>query len=173
MKNKLFFLCLVIIFSSCEKQNNETIAPVTDCSTSAGYTSFVNKISVVQGVYGIVHFTQGNCMPTIDRTPTDCQTCPVKRKVRIYAYTRLADAIVDPMQSGFFTSFSTRLITEVESDANGFFQVNLQPGTYTMVVVENGKLYAKNGDGSGGINPFTVDAGIKQVDISITYKATF
>ncbi|MFM7840145.1 MAG: hypothetical protein ACKO6K_11290 [Chitinophagaceae bacterium] len=76
-------------------------------------------------------------------------------------------------QPFFFTRFNTRLVLETNSDTNGFFECTLPPGKYTLVVVENGLLYANASDGLGGINPFIVEAGIKQVDFSITYRAAF
>lgn len=170
-------LCLAALLSlglvSCEKQDNEKNTSADECSKSAGYAPFETKITVSQGVYGTVHFTQGNCMPTGGLDLTDCRTCPVKRNVRIYKYSLISDAVRAANSSDFFERLNTALIAETESDANGFFQVTLQPGTYTMVVVENGKLYANSGDGQGGINPFTVGSGIKNVDMSITYKAVY
>ncbi|HLP37035.1 hypothetical protein [Lacibacter sp.] len=170
-------LCLLALLSlslfSCQKQDNEKHASADECSKSAGYAPVETKISVSQGVYGTVHFTQGNCMPAGSSVLTDCRTCPVKRKVRIYNYSLISDAVRSSNSSVFFESLNTTLIAETESDANGFFQVTLQPGTYTMVVVENGKLYANSGDGQGGINPFTVGSGIKNVDMRITYKAVY
>ena len=112
-------------------------------------------------------------MPTIGPGLTSCRTCPVKRKVQIYNYRLLSDAVRTANSYVFFERLNTTLIAETESDANGFFQVALQPGTYTMVVVENGKLYASSGDGQGGINPFTVGTGVKNVDMRITYKAVY
>ena len=173
MKKHFVAALLSLVLVSCEKQNNAKHASADECNKSAGYVPVETKISVSQGVYGIVHFTQGNCMPTGGPGLTNCRTCPVKRKVRIYSYSLLSDAVRSANSYDFFERLNTTLIAETESDANGFFQVTLQPGTYTMVVVENGKLYANGGDGQGGINPFTVGTGIKNVDMRITYKAVY
>lgn len=173
MKHLCLAALLSLVLVSCEKQDNEKNDSADECSKSAGYAPVETKITVSQGVYGTVHFTQGNCMPAGGSGATDCRTCPVKRKVQIYNYTLLSDAVRAVNSTVFFERLRTTLIAETESDANGFFQVTLQPGTYTMVVVENGKLYANAGDGQGGINPFTVGAGIKNVDLSITYKAVY
>ncbi|WP_144886980.1 hypothetical protein [Lacibacter cauensis] len=97
----------------------------------------------------------------------------MKRKVQIYNYSLITDAVRSMNSTVFFERLNTKLIAETESDANGFFQVTLQPGTYTMVVVEDGKLYANSGDGQGGINPFTVVTGIRNVDMRIDYKAVY
>lgn len=173
MKHVCAAVLLSLVLVSCEKQDNEKNNNTDECSTSAGFAPVETKITVTQGIYGTVHFTQGDCMPTIAPGSMNCRTCPVKRKVRIYNYSLLSDAVRSANSYDFFERLNTTLIAETESDANGFFQVTLQPGTYTMVVVENGKLYANGGDGQGGINPFTVGTGIKNVDMRITYKAVY
>lgn len=173
MKQICFAALLSLIVVSCEKLDCEKHPTDDECSNSAGFAPVEPKITVSQGIYGTVHFTIGNCMPTIGPGLTSCRTCPVKRKVQIYNYSLLSDAVRTADSYVFFERLNTTLIAETESDANGFFQVALQPGTYTMVVVENGKLYASSGDGQGGINPFTVGTGVKNVDMRITYKAVY
>jgi hypothetical protein len=171
---KIYFAALLSLFViSCEKQDCEQPTAPDECSKSAGFTPVEPKITVAQGIYGVVRFTIGNCMPTAGPGRTDCRSCPVKRKVLIYQYSLMSDAVRSMNSSVFFERLNTKLIAETESDANGFFQVSLQPGTYTLVIEENGKLYANTGDGQGGINPFTVETGIKEVGMNINYKATY
>lgn len=129
-------------------------------------------VSISQGVFGNITFTEGNCMPGIGANRS-CQTCPVRRMVRFYEITLEKDAVRAEPPGSFYLSFSTRLVGETESNLNGFYQINLPPGKYTMVVVEEGKLYASFFDGDGSINPITVMSGKKLADFSITYKAVF
>jgi hypothetical protein len=73
----------------------------------------------------------------------------------------------------FFDSFNTQLVTQVDTDENGFFQVNIPAGHYSIVIVENGKLYANVRDGQGGLSPFPLTDGVKNLNLYMTYKATF
>jgi hypothetical protein len=114
---------------------------------------------------------EGNCMPVIDPATTTCKTCPVKRKVRIYEYTLQSQAT--PNTGGFYDSFSTKLITEVETDDIGFYQIVLPPGKYTIVTIENGKLHASGLDGLGGLNPFDFKGGLLKINMTMHYKAVF
>jgi hypothetical protein len=97
----------------------------------------------------------------------------VERNVRFYEYTRMGDAVQDEAGGGFFKNFRTRLIGEAASDIYGFYQISLPPGTYTMAIVENGKLYSNLFDGQGGIFPVTVSAGKIKTDFNINYKAAY
>lgn len=164
MKNISVTLLLCILVG-CESQNVETTCQLPNMAAA------VSGISITQGVYGLVTFTEGNCMPGMGSSGS-CKTCPVKRTVRFYEYTLPQDAVPSGV-AGFYTSFRTRLVAQAESDLTGVFQVSLPQGTYSMVVVEDGKLYANGGDGQGGIHPVTVEQGTKRQDFAITYKAVY
>lgn len=92
--------------------------------------------------------------------------------LRIYQYTMENQAVKSGTAS-FYDSFSTQLVKQVETDDNGFFQADLPAGKYTMVVVENGKLYVNSRDIYGGINPFTYSGGTEKLNFIISYKAYF
>ena len=178
-------ICLLILIASlaigCDK--NEILEnEVSACADSEGFAPIDSKIKITQGIFGVVSFTSGNCMPrtiTVPGSatipdPRGCQTCPVSRTVKIYKYTTNSNAIKGNNQVGpFYERFTTEFVAETKSDANGFFQLSLPAGTYTMVVVENGLLYAPFGDEQGGINPITVSSGTKEINFRITYKAAF
>lgn len=166
MKN-ISLALLLCIFLGCESQNAEEAA----ACQFPDLESAVSRLTITQGLYGLVSFTEGNCMPGAGSTSM-CRTCPVKRTVRFYEYTLSSDAVPSGT-AGFYTSFKTRMVAEAESDLTGFYGISLPPGTYSVVVVENGKLYANRGDGQGGINPVTVPTGLARQDLQITYKAVY
>lgn len=167
-----FFASLLLISilsaSSCSKQ----VANGLKCNIQEAYNDNEIKVNISQGVWGTVSFTEGNCMPMIGGSP-DCKTCPVKRTVRIYEYTTMSQANADEQSPTFFKSFNTTLIKELDTDAKGFFQAELAPGKYTVVVMEVGKLYANSSDGQGGINPVTVNDDAEKINVNINYKAAY
>jgi hypothetical protein len=142
------------------------------CDIQQVYEDNEKKATITNGIWGTMAFMEGNCMPVRDPQTTTCKTCPVKRTIRIYAYTTKSQAVPQNFGS-FYDSFNTQLIKEFKSDNNGFFQMDIPAGQYTIVVVENGKLYAFGGDGQGGISPITITGGKQKVNLTLTYKASF
>jgi|GEM_PF-1092853 len=171
MKIFISLALMACLAMGCTKED-AAAEELSTCAGSAGFANIENKISVSQGIYGTISFTEGNCMP--GPGPRDCSTCPVSRTVKIYRYTTNNDATrASNHVANFYERFTTELVAETKSDANGFYQLTLPPGTYTMVVVEKGLLYAELGDGQGGIQPITVATGKTEVNFGIKYKAAF
>ncbi len=170
MKYLILVAILSISFLSCKKEgcNNED-----GCDIQETYAENALKVSIQNGIWGTVSSMEGNCMPSVPATASSCTNCPVKRTVKIYDYTLFSQAIPSVDSPVFFDSFSTQLIAEVNADEDGFFQVNIPAGRYTVVIVENGKLYASEGDGQGGLNPITYTNGLQNVNLKMTYKAVF
>ena len=167
---KLFFIAISSIFIfGCKKQHCERDL----CNIEKVYADNETKVTLANGFWGTVSMMEGNCMPMVPPTGSSCKHCAVKRTLKVYDYTTLSQATPAGNSTVFFLSLSTALITQVESDDAGFFQVNLPAGIYTVVVVEDGKLYAPLGDTNQGLNPVTVSAGAKRFDVVMTYKAVF
>lgn len=137
------------------------------------YAENAEKVTITQGVWGTVSFTEGNCMPTAEPASSTCTTRPVQRIVKIYPYTLTVNAVRADDSNVFFESINPQLIAETTADDNGFFQLALPDGKYSIAVVEDGKLYANGGDGNGGICPFTVSSGKTNMNFPITYKAVY
>lgn len=169
MRNILQFSFIIFLFCGCQKDRTVKIS----CDMQQVYAANAKKVSVKSGVWGTVSFMEGNCMPTVESANGSCKNCPVERTLKIYQYTLSSNAQPSVNAVGFFDDFNTQLVAQVRSDKNGFFQVNLPMGHYSIAVVENGKLYVNSYDAQGGLNPFMVAGGIEKVDISMTYKAVF
>lgn len=72
---------------------------------------------------------------------------------------------------GFFVTVDTQLVAKVRSGRNGFFQIELDPGTYSVFAVEDGRLFANHFDGQGNIYPVTVQAGqVSSIRFDIDYE---
>ena len=170
MKKLAGLLLIMAIVLGCHKQKCD---PGTGCDLSKALTDNEGKVTITTGVWGTVYFTEGNCMPIVDPHNTTCKSCPVKRTVQIYAYTKTSQALPNPNYGTLFDSFTTQLIKEVEADHNGFFEASLPAGKYTIAIKENGKLYANGGDGQGGITPVEVVDGATKYNVDINYKATY
>ncbi|WP_423128647.1 hypothetical protein [Gaoshiqia sp. Z1-71] len=153
------FICLSLFFAlflfSCDRTEHEQ----GDWNTIAelhGYNQ--EKITIQQGFAGTLIMKEGNCMPMVGLNPSDngCRSYPVKRTIRIYEYTTADDV---EGYGPFFTAVNTLLRQRITTDHEGFFQVKLSPGTYSVFIEEDNKLYANSWDGQGGIRPVTVTKG--------------
>ncbi len=169
MKNYLFAFFLILLFTNCNKDQPET----TGCDMEKVYSENALKVTISNGLWGTVASMEGDFMPMVPPAPARGVTCPVKRTVRIYEYTTLANATRSANSYVFFDSFSTNLVKEVTTDENGFFQAEIPIGKYTIVTIEEGKLYTSVSDGSGGLNPFTYTGGLQKINVTLTYKAVF
>jgi hypothetical protein len=168
MRFTFALLVFVLLLTSCHK-NNHTMQQA--CNIEQAYTDNAKKVTITKGVWGTVSSIEGNCMPPACNNC--CRHCPVQRTVKIYNYTTVNDAVKSDSLSVFYDSFNTQLITQVNTDENGFFQADIPPGKDSIVIVENGKLYTNSYDGQGGISPFNFSTGTTNVNLTMTHKAIF
>jgi hypothetical protein len=171
MKTVFGLFLFIFFFISCHKDSHNSTPP--SCNIQQVYVDNAKKVTITNGVWGTVSSVEGDCMPTVPAYNSCCRNCPVKRTIKIYQYTTLNDVVTSDPYKAFFDSFTTQFVTQVDADENGFFQADIPAGHYTIVVVEDGKLYANTRDGQGGLSPFTFSSGTKNVNLTITYKATF
>lgn len=128
------------------------------------------KVSITQGVWGNVWFWEGDFMPIID--PDNAKITPVVRE--IYVHEATTETMVERSPFGFYTKINSKLMTVIQSDKDGFFQVALDPGKYSFFVKEDTAFYANLFDGQGCICPATVTAdSVTKIQIDITYRASF
>ncbi|AKD03502.1 hypothetical protein POKO110462_06080 [Pontibacter korlensis] len=143
----------VLAFSGCSKEDEPEITSQWVNNTERLLLLNQDKVTITEGVAGTLTLIEGNCMPIIDENST-CKEYPVKRSIKIYPYTTIQD--VEQHDQKYYT-INARPILTVSSDAEGFYQAKLPAGTYSVFVVEDGKLYANGIDGQGGINPVLVE----------------
>lgn len=143
-------ISVLLLFISCKK--NKAQENVETCDIQKIHTQNSSKVSIAKGVWGTVSIRQGNCMPMVGPAASTCTECAIQREVRIYAYTKNTNATPAMPVNGLYDSFNTQLIKTVTTDAQGFFEADLPDGKYTIVFIEEGKLYAGTGDGQGGIS---------------------
>lgn len=169
MKKFFILFALAFVFFSCHKN------PVAQeaCNLPQVYADNAKKVTITNGIWGTVSSMEGNFMPTVPPSTNGKKNCPVQRTVKIYPYTMFDNATRSGSSPYFFDSFNSPLVAEVDADENGFFQIDIPAGHYSIAVVEEGKLYANGIDEQGGLAPFTVASGKQNVNIVMTYKAVF
>lgn len=156
MKPASILLTLSIVafsFTGCSKEDQKPITNRWINNTVQLLELNKDKPTITEGIAGTLTLIEGNCMPMIPRNST-CREYPVQRTIKIYPYTTMQE--VNQIDFVYFTIDAAPILT-VESDAEGFYQASLPPGTYSVFVQENGKLYANSFDGQRGINPVQVE----------------
>lgn len=103
--------------------------------------------------------------------PNQDQKQPVKRTIRIHALTHINEANLGDY---LFGDIETPLITEVETDESGRFEVKLPPGKYSLFTMEEKGYFANIFDLDSYIHPVTVEKNQwKKTEITIDYEASY
>lgn len=130
--------------------------------------------TIDQGLAGEVRWLEGNLMPTISEDPeaeTEKKGEPVQRELHIYELTTMDEA---KAEGTFFHDIQSRLVQKVTSNKDGYFQVELPEGRYSVFVQEDEGLFANMFDGEGHINPVEIKKGeVTEITLEINYKAAY
>jgi hypothetical protein len=164
-----------MVFTSCNRKesSNEEGSNDKDWTnkTEELYKYNKDKISITEGIWGTLVQIEGNCMPTTSEN-SSCKQYPIKREIVIYEYTTLADVVESPTSLPFFEKVYTKLIATTISDNEGFFQVKLAPGKYSIFVKEKQLLYANTFGEQGGISPIIIEPSkVSENNLNIDYAA--
>src|ERR1039457_873365 len=75
-----------------------------------------------QGIEGYVYRVSGNQMPSPDRKPVAPKG--IKTTLYIYQLTNISQ-VIRQGQSAFYSLIKTKLISKIETDANGYFKISI------------------------------------------------
>ncbi len=170
MFNAIIFVSVVVLFSimiGCEDESpcGSGWHPVDTPERND------DKVTIEEGIWGDVWFWEGDFMPVC---PSGTITA-VAREIRIHVLTHMDDVVeTSNPYAPFYTEINTDLVATVWSESNGFFEVDMPPGQYSLFVVEDTLFYANRFDGMGHINPVEVlDNEVTEILFKIDYKATY
>ncbi|HEY0135831.1 MAG TPA: hypothetical protein VGB85_17220 [Nannocystis sp.] len=171
MSRVSYFAALIALACSCTQPPSPPPAPPSNCSTGGpGPAPGPPQPKITEGIAGVICFWEGNFMSTLE--PDERGTVkPVPRTIEIHAPTRSADGVGGDGAT-FWGSVSTPLIATANSGDDGWFEVAVPPGTYSLLVRESGRLYANSFNGEGIIAPIEVTAGkVARTQFDINYRA--
>lgn len=153
-KINLIFYCLLFLLPSCRH-----IQPV------------VKSVQETQGIKGTINFMEGTFLLSgeIDSSGREYE---VEREIYIYELTSLQE--VDMAENGFVKAVFSKLIKTEKSNEQGKFKANLEPGTYSLFINENNRLYSKIAGDGENYAPVVVEKGkFTQVIFNIDYLANY
>lgn len=112
--------------------------------------------TINQGIYGKVIERYGNWMPVEDPDPSTKGERPIVTEVYVYECTNISDFENAPTRNYQIDKMPKPLVEKVRSEKNGFYQVALKEGKYSVFILDGDKLFANSFDDKGNIRPVTI-----------------
>lgn len=160
MKKILLIALAMLSLMACENKEKKN-----DVETP------IEAPTITQGIYGQVRERYGNWQPVTDPNDKSHGYRPIVRDIYVYEYTTVKDfdqAYIDCLYPA--DKMPNPLVATTTSKENGFYQLQLEPGKYSVFILENGSMYANWGDGHGGIQPVTIEVGaLLQVNLVLNH----
>jgi len=155
-------ILLSFVLLNCDDNDNPES---WDCPGDERPATNEEKVTIGQGIWGDIWFWQGDFMPICPSGTVSA----VSRDVRIHTLTHLDDVEMVGY-SAFYSDINSELVDSVWSTEDGFFEIGLDTGWYSIFVVEDSLLYANGFDGIGHIWPVHVS---RDSVIGITFDITY
>lgn len=158
MKPKILILALLLLLFACQKDNYDWTNKIDRL-----YKHNEKKISITEGIWGTLIQREGNWMPGANGNPLEF---PAQREIAVYEYTTINQINGHPTSCEVLT----KLISTTTCDKEGFYELKLKPGKYSVFLKEKGKLYANGGDSYGGLNSVIVETSkVSKMNLVIDY----
>lgn len=136
--------------SSREAANQALLEELTTVAKSAAFGDPNSS-----GVFGIVSLVSGNCMPGPDIN-TDCVLETLITSVRVRNLTHYSES------NGFvYYDFTEDPIAAIECDEDGSYSFDLEPGEYSIFVLDGDREYCNSFSAEGMACKLRVKDGMK------------
>jgi len=134
------------------------------------------KVTIDEGIWGTLLQREGDCQPVIEidyfAKRYRCRTFPIQREILVYEYTLWKDAVTSSFSPVFFETVFSKLVAITTCDRDGFFELALEPGKYSLFIREKELLYANWGDGQGGVCPIAVEPDkVSEMNLILDYAS--
>lgn len=147
MKRILLIALAMLSLMACEnKEKKNDVETPTEAPT------------ITQGIYGQVRERYGNWQPVLDPNDKNRGYRPIVRDIYVYEYTTLFD--FDQRYYDYIIpadKMPKPLVATTTSKENGFYQIQLEPGKYSVFILDNGSMRANWDDENGGLQPVTIE----------------
>jgi hypothetical protein len=152
---------MIIIVSACRQDASPFVYPYQN----------EDLITIERGIWGNVWFWEGYF-----NTPEDFgKITPVERDIHIFRRIHF-DSMDNYKEYPFFSYVDADFIAAVRSDYNGFYQIELDSGDYSLFIFENDKYYAVEVNDSGFVQSCRLNNdrdSLRMKTLNITTAATF
>ncbi len=148
MKKIVLIILAMLSLMACENKEKKN-----DVETP------IEAPTITQGIYGQVRERYGNWQPFRDPDGT-WGFRPIVRDIYVYEYTTIKD--FDQLYIGYIypaDKMPKPLVATTTSKENGFYEIQLEPGKYSVFILDNGSMRANWDDENGGLQPVTIEEG--------------
>ena len=135
MRNLGIIILSIILLASLGSCTKENWAFKTDQL----YQKNKKSVTIKQGVWGTVTERTGNWMPGPGRPSKSAKEYPIQCEIKAYELTSFFD-LERNGNSLEITNIPTKLVAATTSNDKGFFEMELQPGKYSLFVIKNGEI---------------------------------
>lgn len=143
-------LALLEEISALEQENQKLLEELTTLTKSAAFGDPNNS-----GAFGVLSLVSGNCMPGPDIN-TDCKLERLLSTVKVRELTHYSEG-----DTFVYYSFTEDPIASIESTEDGSYNLNLEPGKYSVFVLDGEKEYCNSFDGDGNACKLIIKEGMK------------
>jgi hypothetical protein len=144
------------------------------CATKADVPDPSSQVTITTGVFGIARHLTGDHEP--GPGPSSGTTEPASgRSVRVHALVANAADATDvsaPTEYGRFV-VHTPLIGQSDVASDGFYELALAPGTYSVFVSDRDAWFCNSYDAVGSCVAAIADGTIVRFDIDVDYEASY
>ena len=124
-----------------------------------------------QGIEGYVYRLSGNQMPSPDRKPSPPKG--IKTTLYVYQLTNISQ-VIRQGESPFYSSIKTNFVSKIETDTNGYFNIIIEPGRYSLFTKKDTLFFANWFDKDNNISPAEVlPAKMTKVEFTVDYDAVY
>ena len=157
---------ILLLILGCDSRDGS----VRPLETHSRPQSQEELVSIEEGLWGDVWFWTGDFMP-----PETGRVFPVSREVIVFELATGDDVTSEGAPYGrFVTEVRTTEVGRTQSLSNGFYEISLPPGEYSLFVVEESKLWKACPNWYNFISRVVVEPGaIAEAHIDITHQASY
>ena len=148
MKKIFLILSLFSLLTACEKDADYW----TNKRPDKLHKHNEKKVTITEGIWGTLIQMEGNLMPQYNPKKST-KTFPIQREILFYEYTTKEGV---NRKYDYIYEVYTKLIATTTSDKEGFFELKLVSGKYSVFVKEKNYLYPVRRDEDGGISTITI-----------------
>ena len=129
------------------------------CEKKSDVETPIEAPTITQGIYGQVRERYGNWQPVTDPNDKSHGYRSIERDIYVYEYTTLFDFDQRYYYIIPADKMPKPLVATTTSKENGFYQIQLEPGKYSVFVLDNGSMRANWDDENGGLQPVSIEEG--------------
>lgn len=170
MKKSVFLLIIIssaLFINSCLEAGNNSCQQIE----VPDVRDEIEKVTIDEGVYGLALYWQGDFRGFCAQG----KISKVGTRLHFYEPTQQSQTEILSL-AGFYSEIRTQRVGSTNSNQDGFFEIELEPGTYSVFAedTDEGVFYSFGIDDTGVINPVVVHPdSVSAFQFNFVFEALF